>query len=240
MNSAPDLFPLLSVLLCVLGILMFLAAGVTAGTLSRALSSLRITIEGFQEHDSSPVALECVKDGARSLDGRYTFSVAPETAILQTRGWGRTPFTQFLEGMSRSGRQEYVLFLVRPEGIDVFHTLRNVLVLRNDDVCTATAALPTPEVGSANQAAIRRLPKPIRRKLQLDGNRLSFSGPMSADERVVLHEGLDAGAGAAVDLLFEKSKKAVPCVDHGVELVPAEWKFERDAQGLVRLFPEAR
>jgi hypothetical protein len=44
----------------------------------------------------------------------------------------------------------------------------------------------------------------------------------------------------AVDVLFEKSKRALPCVDHGVELVPAEWKFEKDAQGLVRLRPGAQ
>jgi hypothetical protein len=240
MASAPASFPLLSVLLCVLGILMFLAAGVTAGTLSRALSSLRITIEGFQERDSSPLLLECVKDEARSLDGKYVFPVAPESAILKTRDWGRTPFTQFLEAISGSGGQEYVLFLVRPEGIDAFQTLRNVLVLRNDDRCTTTATLTAQGAGAANQSAIERLPKPIRRKVQIDGNKLSFSGRMSTGEREALSNALDASAAVAVDVLFEKSKRALPCVDHGVELVPAEWKFEKDAQGLVRLRPGAQ
>jgi hypothetical protein len=216
---------------------MFLAAGVTAGTLSRALSSLRITIEGFQERDSYPLLLECVKDGARSLDGKLVFSVAPEAAILKTRDWGRTPFTQFLDGISRSGGQEYVLFLVRPEGINAFHTLRNVLVLRNDDTCTSTAMLAVQAAGSTNQSAIARLPKPIRRKLQIDGSKLSFFGRMSTGERETLGEALDATAGSAVEMLFEKSKRTVPCVDHGVELVPTEWKFEKDAQGVVRLQP---
>src|ERR1039457_5910177 len=96
---APGSIPMLSVLICVLGILMFLAAGVAAGTLSRALSSLRITIEGFQERDSSPILLECVKGGARSLDTKYVFSAAPEESILKMRDWARSPFTQFLDGI---------------------------------------------------------------------------------------------------------------------------------------------
>jgi len=215
---------------------MFLAIGVTAGSLSRALSNLRISIEGFEERQGAPVMLECVKDEARSLDGRYEFQPAREEATLKSRHWSGTDFTEFLQKISGTGSKEYVLFLVRPNGIDTFHVLRDVLVLRDDDLCTVTVALPA-MLDAQDQNFLSGLSNNLKRKVLLRDKKIWFSGQMSPSERESLRQTLGAAFSAEVDSLFEKSQNSIPCVDHGVELVPAEWKFERDSQGQVSMRP---
>jgi len=239
-SSPPNDFASLSALVCLLGVLLFLAVTVAAGSLSKALASLRINIEGFEERDRAPILLECLKDEARSLDGRYSFLVVPEDATLKMRKWSATPFTEFLAGISKEGGSEYVLFLVRPEGINTFKVLRDVLVLRNDSVCTVSVPFAASTSARGSLDELQGLPKDLRKKIQLESGKLSFAGRMSASERDTLAQVLGQATRPQVDALFDRSQRVVACVDHGAELLPTEWKFENDEQGHVRLRPGLR
>jgi hypothetical protein len=224
-----------AVLLCVLGAVSFLASVVVASSLSRALSGVRLHFEGFDEREQSPIVLEVWNGRVQSTDGTRRFAVEPERGALSTRRWAGTPFTTLLDQVSREGK-EYILFLVRPDGITTFETFRDVLVLRNDDLCSAVVEIPGPV--AENRAAFDQLPAALRRRARLSGNRLSMAGTMTTAERASLVGALGSDAGDAVATLFDKSAGLAPCVDHGVELLPAEWKLEQNAQGELTLPPE--
>jgi hypothetical protein len=230
--TAPRSLAQLSVLICVMGLLMFLAAAAAAGTLARALASIRIRIEGFDDREGAPIIVECVKAGIRSLDGRYTFSAQAEADVLKSRKWSGTPFTDFLSSLSRGSGREYVLFLVRPDGTDTFKRFRDILVLRNDSVCTVSAAVP-----GEGRLSLDGLGKELRRKIEFRQGKLSFGGPMRPEER-------DSLAGAVghdrAFQLFDLAAHSDPCVDHGVELIPAEWKLIKDATGQLQIVQGAR
>jgi len=225
-HSAPSFFPFLSVLVCVLGVLMFLAAGIASTSLSKATSNVEINIEGFSEHDKKPILLECTGETARTLDGSRLFTASQEEPLRQSKKFEGTPFTKFLDELSATGSNEYVLFVVRPDGIGAFEVLRDILVWRNQDRFTNSVTL----AGAPKLEALAGLPKELKRRVKYKEGELSFSGAMLAADRDVLRSALDPSAWETVDRLFDKAKTAGGWVDHGVELVPAEWKFQTQAQ----------
>lgn len=235
-QGPPSFFPFLSVLLCVLGVLMFLAAGLASGSLRTAISNIRIEIEGSSEHERAPIFLECTKNGARSFDDKYKFSATQEEAMIkgakavEDLKWAGTPYTDFLAALSRSRDKEYIVFIVRPDGIEIFKSLRLLAVLRNKVLCTTSAEWKTKDESQVIQA----LPAELRAKVQVEGGRLSLLGRMSSADRQRLHDALGPAAAPMIDSVFEKSQHAQACIEHGVELVPAEWQFQKDASGLGR------
>ena len=219
----------------VLGLLAFLAVAVTAGALSRAVTVTRIQIEGFDARDKAPVPVECARGQARSLDSKYVFNPVAELPALASRTWSGTPFTNFLAEMSGEGGC-YVLFLVRPDGIETFEALRQVLQARNAALCTASAELGAEPA----RDSLRGLPDQLRRKVRVAGKQVFFDGPMAEGDLDLLAQKLGPAARGPLGQLYGKSQRSAVCVDHGAELLPAEWNFERGADGQVRFGPAAR
>ncbi len=120
---APTLFPFLSVLVCLMGTLIFFAAALSVTTLEQAATSVEFELETGQRR-KAPVVLECSHGIAKSLDGQLVFNKWVEgTDDIST------PFVNFLNQMN--AKKEYILFMVRPNGLDIFSRLRYVIKWRN-------------------------------------------------------------------------------------------------------------
>ncbi len=222
--SAPSFFPFLSVLVCVLGVLMFLGAVIASTSLSRATANVQITVEGTLGQGRKPIMLECTGDAARTLDGEVTFSGSREEPALKADQFSGTPFTDFLEQLSQSTDREYLLFVVRPDGIRTFEILRDLLVVRNQKRFQNAASVSK----SIDKAALGRLSEDLQRRIRYDDGELIVRGALSAAQRDEL-KGLfaDPSSQQAIDELFARAQNAAGWVDHGVELVPAEWRFQQ-------------
>lgn len=117
-----SLFPFLSVLVCLIGVLVFMAAAVAPSSLESASANVELVIEAVKtQHEKIPVLVECTAGEARTDDGTRRFTEEEETRLRQAGQ--ETPFTAFLREMSASEENEYVLFIVRPDGISVYKSL---------------------------------------------------------------------------------------------------------------------
>lgn len=141
---APSLFPFLSVLVCVIGVLAFLAVTVSVTSLNRAIEKeeqlaasrrepgveLRIAVGGTG-HNKVPVLVECLSHGAKCIPDGPEFEEQREAFITPMGPWNGTPYTDFLSRLEGTPEEEYILFIVRPNGLSVFESLRAITVWRN-------------------------------------------------------------------------------------------------------------
>ena len=220
----PSLFPFLSVLVCMIGAVMFIAAAIAPVSLARASSQVEIYAERSGSwHDRQPIFIECNGDTARSLDGRFVFARQPEEEVTEDRRWSGTPFTEFLSSL-RGGR-DYPLFIVRPNGREVFSTLRWIIVSRNRSKCGHSVQISVPPAESSYQ----QLPRSVREKLrwsESDGRLHAFAVLTSADRDAIKRVFSTPEAQGAVDRLFDASQMtAADWIDYGTELVPQGWKI---------------
>ncbi|MFX0095421.1 MAG: hypothetical protein ACFFBD_27040 [Candidatus Hodarchaeota archaeon] len=228
--SRPSLFPFLSVLFCLVGVLMFLAVAAAITSL-KAIEGNVIWQISNASHGKNPIILNCVKDIAQSLDGRYIFRKKTEETVAYYQKWEGTPFTDFLNVLGQQER-DYVLFVVRPEGISTFKILLSIIERRNRYRCTRSVSIsekPTEET-------LRSLPVKVRRKIEYDDddNELKFIRVMSSEEHDLL-KGLFTRRSSkkAIDRLFEETQSATDWVDYGSELFPARWELGRNEDGEV-------
>jgi len=222
-HVAPSLFPFLSVLVCMIGAIIFIAAAIAPVSLTRASSQVEIFVERTGTwHDRQPVFIECNGDTARSLDGRFVFARQPEEDVASDKRWSGTPFTEFLSSL-RGGR-EYVLFVVRPDGREVFSTLRWIIISRNRAMCGHSVHIDAPPVESSFQ----QLPRSVREKLrwsETNGKLYSFAVLTTDDRDAIKRVFSTPDAQGSVDRLFDASQStAADWVDYGTELAPQGWK----------------
>lgn len=216
----PSLFPFLSVLVCMIGILMFLAVSVALTSLESAASNVELQIESnAPEHGKTPLMLECTADGAREFGGERLFQKSDEENIVQGT-WQGTPFTDFLASLARDADKEYLMFVVRPDGLETFRLLRAILVLRNKDRCTKKVTLAE----SLEKEALTALPIEIRRKASCTGSEFSFLRVMTPEARDAIKAILTKEESKdAIDELYGQTQGADEWIDYGTELVPADW-----------------
>jgi len=215
----PSLFPFLSVLVCLIGVLIFLVAAVAPASVESASSNMELVIEAKgARHDKSAVILDCTADGAHTLDGSLTFTADAERKAPRADGSRGTPFTNFLNDIASRGSKEYVLFVVRPDGLNVFRTLRAVIIQRN-------------LAAGEKSVQVSEEPQPLRAALaqagaRYAGGRLYFTGRMDASLRDELKSLFSQKASKnAVDTLFEQTQSVPPAVSYGTELLPAGWRL---------------
>lgn len=263
-SAAPSLFPFLSVLVCVMGLLMFLAAATALTSAETAAGNVEIefqdegkdkTLEEQGTSGRKPVIVDCdAKDGAITLDGERPFKLEPERELVRKvereeissrysygsdrkpkpagELWTGTPWVTFLDELETAGERPYILFLVRPEGVDAFNELRKVVVRRNKARCSVSAPVPEkPDI-----AAARALSKSLVSRVKWNGTALTVVKALTAAERDEL-KGLfrRSASHRAVDSLFTRSQRPCPWVDYGSELIPQNWKIK--SVGGVELTP---
>lgn len=146
---APSLFPFLSVLVCVVGLLAFLTVSVSLTTLHHAISDLEqrpnakpvqefeLQIStGGSEHEKTPIVLECTSAGAQMFPAGRQFTETQERSVTPVGPWNGTPYTDLFNDVAATPDDEYILFLVRPDGLPVFDALRAITVWRNRAAAT--------------------------------------------------------------------------------------------------------
>jgi len=170
--------------------------------------------------------LECVTNEAHSLDGRHSFQLAQERIVVDSGEYdGGTPFTDFLNSMASRGTNEYVLFLVRPEGLESFTLLRDIIQKRNKSVsrCSSRRILEQPEPIPDDLAA---------KGAEYSNARLYFTGRMASQELDILKNLFsDPASRALVDELYQKTQSLAARVDYVTELLPSRWQV-RAAMGV--------
>lgn len=148
-SLSPSLFPFLSVLIAVIGILIFmsLALSITAVDLPLIVKSAVEGITGTGDM-RTPVVVECkdntafvIKNakGKAVRDQEFNVTDAWDHVVKVYRSgkqdnpdsWNDNPFLEFLNELSSEGSR-FLLFLVRPSGIYPYTMLSDIVKMRND------------------------------------------------------------------------------------------------------------
>jgi hypothetical protein len=218
------MFQFLSVLVCLIGILMFMAAAVAPASLKAAATNVELVLDvGGGAHHKKPLFLECRQSRAQTFDGKMSFTEAEEKTGLKDNTPASTPFTKFLEELAGKQGQEYVLFVVRPDGIQTFRVLKRILEKRNRTRCTTTVAMAE----NPNPLAEKKLPRGLAARYAYAGGKLSFLKKMSPEEYEALRTLFSQVASQkAVAELYAKSRQAGAWVDYGSELIPDQWNWK--------------
>lgn len=208
-----------------IGAIILIALGIAPASLQSAKQRIRIKVErSTGSHNKAPIFLECRGDSAVSMDRRYAFAREPEENVIGEAEWSGTPFTDFLNSLATDS--EYVLFIVRPEGLTTFWRLRAIVVKRDEAKCTRTVVVQETLANRTWEA----LPRSLRARLGFGEHQMQFVGAMSSQDRDALRQAFATPeAQAAVDRLYEKSDSVkAQWVDYGSELIPSDWQLAED------------
>jgi hypothetical protein len=218
------MFQFLSVLVCLIGILMFMAAAIAPASLKVAATNVELVLDvGGTAHHKKPLILECRQSQARTFDGKMSFTEGEEKAGLKDKTPTRTPFAQFLEELAGKKGQEYILFVVRPDGLQTFRVLKHILEKRNRARCTTTVAMAE----KPDPLAEKKLPRGLTARYAYADGKLSFLKAMSPEEFEALRTLFSQAASQkAVAELYAKSRQAGTWVDYGSELIPEHWNWK--------------
>lgn len=219
----PSLFPFLSVLVCMIGVMMFLAIAVAPTSLRNAEQHIAIRFHDIGSSETGVLFLECADGQASSKDDlRLSFLSSMESEVPARRQWKGTPFTDLLALRAANGGG-HIVFLVRPSGIDVFQELRDVLMLRNRALAFATVKVDETTSG----IALGDLPPSLRSRLSLEDGQVGLRGPLDAADRDLVRALFATDTGRrAVDQLYERAQKSQSWITYGCELIPAQWNVE--------------
>ncbi|MGF1481195.1 MAG: hypothetical protein ACFB4I_17205 [Cyanophyceae cyanobacterium] len=123
-----DLFPFLSILACTIGTLILLIIVITTQTFG---SSREVTIVAESEsgvnQTKSPRYIECREDGV-VLHPSLEF--VPQEQIDQPN----SALTELIVEVSNNRDSEYLIVAVRPDGIEVFQEVRELIEQQGIDI----------------------------------------------------------------------------------------------------------
>lgn len=123
-----ELFPFLSILACTIGTLILLIIAIASQTLSKKQEvTIVAKTERGQNQAKIPRYLECRQDGIVIYPAQ-TFVSAAE---LQQ---STSAFRQLLAQMKQKRGQEYLIVAVRPDGFQVFETVRSLVEAEGIDL----------------------------------------------------------------------------------------------------------
>lgn len=123
-----ELFPFLSVLACTIGSLILLIIVVSTETLN---NNSEVTIiaksDGGENQKKQPRYIECKKDGIVIYPSQEFVS---KTNIKKPN----SQLTKFINEVKKNKTKEYIIVAVRPSGIEVFDTLRDIIMEEKIDI----------------------------------------------------------------------------------------------------------
>lgn len=123
-----ELFPFLSVLACTIGSLILLIIVVSTQTLD---SNPEVTIiaktESGKNQGKQPRYIECTKDGLVIYPSK-TF--IPKQNIQKEN----PQLSKFISEVKKNSNKEYVIMAIRPQGIEVFQEIRDLLENEKIDI----------------------------------------------------------------------------------------------------------
>jgi hypothetical protein len=217
--SPPSLFNFLSVLLCLLGALMFIAIAVTSLGLDFAVSNLKFEISWKGARNKRPIFLECVGSVAKTGDG-LMFNLQSEQANIEQNQLTSSSFYNFI---NRIGQDEYVFFIIRPSGITVYETLLTLVKIHNKQKCSSSVSIS----GKPDQATREHLPRSLLHRLHYQDGQLCFEGIMLPQEREALKTMFhNAADRSAIEHLWALSQDVTAQIDYGTELIAENWHLK--------------
>lgn len=123
-----ELFPFLSVLACTIGSLILLIIVVSTETLN---DNPEVTIiarsEGGENQKKQPRYIECKEDG-------IVIYPSQEFVSKNEMSQPNSPLTKFINEVKKNKDKEYIIVAVRPSGIEVFDTLRDIIMEEEIDI----------------------------------------------------------------------------------------------------------
>jgi biopolymer transport protein ExbD len=130
-NQSPitiELFPFLSILACTIGTLILLIIVITTQVFSNNREiTIIATSEDGTNRTKTPRYIECRKDGVL-LHPSQTF--VPEYQLTASN----SSLSQLLSELRRNKDKEYLIVAVRPDGIEVFQKVRNLVEEQGIDI----------------------------------------------------------------------------------------------------------
>ncbi len=129
-NRAPSvsLFPFLSILVCMMGVLAFITVAI--GLLSATNPNVRLTEQkraAGNGTDMVPIWVECHGD-------RMVLHPEDRQVALEDMQQPASPFMELVERLAQERDHEYVIFAVFPDGVPCFRDARRVMERRNLDL----------------------------------------------------------------------------------------------------------
>lgn len=123
-----ELFPFLSVLACTIGSLILLIIVVSTETLN---DNPEVTIIAKSQaginQKKQPRYIECKEDGIIIYPSQEFVS---KTKMKKPN----SPLTKFINEVKKNKDKEYIIVAVRPSGIEVFDTLRDLIMAEEIDI----------------------------------------------------------------------------------------------------------
>ncbi|OKH26342.1 hypothetical protein [Chroogloeocystis siderophila] len=122
-----ELFPFLSVLVCVIGSLILLIVVVTAQISTNQRQVTIVARENGQNQAKTPRYIECRSDG---------IVIYPEQTFVNREDINRSnsALQSLLAEVSFNRDKEYLIVAIRPDGIDVFQEVRTLVERQNIDI----------------------------------------------------------------------------------------------------------
>ena len=123
-----ELFPFLSVLVCTIGTLILLIIVVTSQILS---NQRQVTIvarsESGQNQTKTPRYIECQGNG-------IIIYPSQDLVLKEDIDSPSSALRRLLDEVSSRRNEEYLIVAIRPDGIDVFDKVRNLIEKENIDI----------------------------------------------------------------------------------------------------------
>lgn len=222
--------PFLSVMIGLMGGLMFLSLGIAMTGLESAASNVDILLEWPSNmRPMHTITFECTHDGAQELDTSRRFALADLPMLEDVKPDASTPFGRYLDTVKDSG-PVYLLFVVRPDGLESFKRLRAQAVAHN-----RAASIRTVELSEMPNAVLfSELPAELKAKIAYGDGRLKLRGKLTEIERERLKSTLGSNeAREAINHIYELAQTEQSPLQYGVELLPANWRLT-DAETDIR------
>lgn len=121
-RATVSLFPFLSILVCLMGVLAFIMIGIAV--VSATNPGVTIKMEG--SHTKRPTFVECHGDQLVLHPERL------QVPLYKMEAEG-SPFMRLIDRLVRHKTQEYVIFAIYPSGIDCFYKGRSIAKKRGID-----------------------------------------------------------------------------------------------------------
>ena len=125
-----DMLPFIGLLMCVLGVLLFVTLSVAALALGPNVKEGWLPLDA-QDRKKAPILLEWDGESAVIHNGNQLQSME---AFLESSGKATPELTNFLTETTTKRKTHYVLFAVRPSGFKNFQLLADEFRVRKVDV----------------------------------------------------------------------------------------------------------
>lgn len=222
-SSRPSLFHFLSVLICVMAVLMFLAAALSLTSLDAAEQNIEVNVDyGTEMKSRNPIIFECSQGLAKSVDGTVVFDKWSEESAVEDLG--SSPFTKFLNDVGYDDKEDYLFFIVRPNGVETYKKLVTIVNAWNREKSTSSVIV-SEKPDSVNYSS---LPEKLQRGIRYGQYRssyiLSSTIELTESEKDLLANLFKQSLSKRkVQELYKESLKTSEWLDFGSELAPQGW-----------------